>query len=57
MNEGISKTHVKFTKATLAKEVQKITKAANMFWLQGFSKDYMDFKQVVQNTTFKELEM
>lgn len=47
MNEDIGKTHIKFSKATLVKEDQEITRATKHFGLQGFSKDYMGINQVV----------
>ena len=54
-NEDIGITPEKFTKAGLAKEDQKITKATKYFWLQRLSKNYLDFKQVVHNTTIRKI--
>ena len=48
-----AKTHIKFTKATLAKEDKILPKRQSIFWSQKFSKDYMDINQVVKITTFR----
>ena len=46
MNKDIDKTHVKFTKAILVKEDQKLQKLQSIFQLQEFSKDYMDLTKL-----------
>ena len=36
------------------KEDKKLPKLQSIFWLQEFSNDYVDIKQVVQNKTFRK---
>ena len=41
----------------MAKEDKKLPKLKSffIFWLQGFSKDYVDINEVVRNTTFRKI--